>query len=294
MLNSLFKQSARPVQNLHMEVLRASWLFTEVKSGKVEKKTDYTQNKMHCKYAMQAFNVNKYDDRCDDRIFILLNADNSVRGASKLLKQSRKMKTDVVPEVLQVGVKVLILQQLTPDQIVAKAKLWHGQYLSFVRRGVAGGAHEIVPLLSTGYVLTEEKEEGVIGVRPGQRHRNTMQPPACTLRKKVQICALFMFKQYCAVITPHSGNTTLTASSHYLQNPERRNNQSTGLQTDELMYCTSISVQSIWSGAKQSEGNITRQRSSRNILQLNSITAFIPRGQSRLFFHFKKNKQKQK
>lgn len=63
-----------------------------------------------------------------------------------------------IPEVLQVSVKVLILQQLTPDKVVSQAELRHGQYLSFVRRGVAGGAHQVIPVLSTGDALTEHQE----------------------------------------------------------------------------------------------------------------------------------------
>lgn len=85
----------------------------------------------------------------------------TAQGKTESISTSRPVETDVIPEVLQVGVEVLILQQLTPDEIVAKAELWHGQNLSFVRRGVAGGAHQITPLLSGGYTLTEETEEGV-------------------------------------------------------------------------------------------------------------------------------------
>lgn len=63
--------------------------------------------------------------------------------------------TGKIPEVFQVSVKFFILQQLTPDKVVAKAELRHGKYLSFIRRGVAGGAHQVIPILSTGYALTE-------------------------------------------------------------------------------------------------------------------------------------------
>lgn len=67
------------------------------------------------------------------------------------------LMTPKVPEVFQVSVKVFILQQLTPDEVVTKPKLRHGQDLSFVRRGVAGGAHQVIPFLSAGYALAEWK-----------------------------------------------------------------------------------------------------------------------------------------
>lgn len=63
--------------------------------------------------------------------------------------------TSKIPEVLQISVKVFILQQLTPDEVVPKPKLRHGQDLSFVRWGVAGGAHQVIPLLFAGYALAE-------------------------------------------------------------------------------------------------------------------------------------------
>lgn len=80
------------------------------------------------------------------------------------LSQGRRLSFGVCPftlyvprkkaEVLQVSVEVLILQQLTSDEVVAQAELRHGQYLSFVRRGVAGRAHQVIPVLSTGDGLT--------------------------------------------------------------------------------------------------------------------------------------------
>lgn len=62
-------------------------------------------------------------------------------------------ETRIIPEILQIGVRVLTFQQLTPDEIVAQAELRHGQNLSFVGGGVAGGAHQIIPLLSTRNAL---------------------------------------------------------------------------------------------------------------------------------------------
>jgi len=61
-----------------------------------------------------------------------------------------------IPEVLCVSVIDLILQQLTLDEVVSQAKLRHGQYLSFVGGGVAGGAHQVIAILATGYSRTEE------------------------------------------------------------------------------------------------------------------------------------------
>lgn len=59
-----------------------------------------------------------------------------------------------LPEVLQVRVDVFILQQLTLDEVVPQAELWHGQYLSFVRRGVPGGTDQVIPVLAAREALT--------------------------------------------------------------------------------------------------------------------------------------------
>lgn len=72
---------------------------------------------------------------------------------------SKQAVESKIPEVLQVSVEVLILQQLTSDEVVPQAELRHGQYLSFVRRGVAGRAHQVIPVLSTGDGLTEHQEK---------------------------------------------------------------------------------------------------------------------------------------
>lgn len=74
---------------------------------------------------------------------------------TKLTQQAVKSK---IPEFLPISVKVLILQQLTPDKVVTQAELRHGQYMGFVRWGVAGGAHQVIPVLSTGGALTEHQE----------------------------------------------------------------------------------------------------------------------------------------
>lgn len=81
---------------------------------------------------------------------------------TSFLKQIQKLTQQAVkneiPEVLRVSVTGLILQQLTLDEVVAQAELRHGQYLSFVRCGVAGGAYHVIPVLSTGDALTEHQE----------------------------------------------------------------------------------------------------------------------------------------
>lgn len=69
-------------------------------------------------------------------------------------------ETSYIPEVLQVSVEVLILQQLTPDEVVAQVELRHGQYLSFVGRGVAGGVYQVIPVLSTGDDLAARERRG--------------------------------------------------------------------------------------------------------------------------------------
>lgn len=69
------------------------------------------------------------------------------------------MKSNI-PEVLQISVKLLIFQELTLDEVVAQAKLRHGQYLGFVRWGVARRAHQVIPLLSTGDALTAHHNRG--------------------------------------------------------------------------------------------------------------------------------------
>lgn len=79
--------------------------------------------------------------------------------SAKHIKQRLKIDTSSkIPEILQISVQVLILQQLALNKVVAQAELWHGQYLSFVRRGVTGGAHQVIPVLSTGDALTEHQE----------------------------------------------------------------------------------------------------------------------------------------
>ena len=60
-----------------------------------------------------------------------------------------------IPEVLQVCVKVFILQQLTSDEVVTQVELRHGQYLSFVWRDVAGGVNQVIP----GDGLAAQREE---------------------------------------------------------------------------------------------------------------------------------------
>lgn len=52
-----------------------------------------------------------------------------------------------LPKVLQVRVLVFVLQQLTLDEVVTQVELRHGQYLSFVGRGVAGRVHQVIPEL---------------------------------------------------------------------------------------------------------------------------------------------------
>lgn len=64
------------------------------------------------------------------------------------------------PELLSVNVDVLILQQLTLDKVVSQAELRHGQYLSFVGWGVAGGAHHVIPVFTTGAALAAHTAGG--------------------------------------------------------------------------------------------------------------------------------------
>lgn len=52
----------------------------------------------------------------------------------------------------------LVLQQLTSDEVVTQAKLRHGQNMGFVRRGVTGGAHQVIPFLSAGDSLTGQEQ----------------------------------------------------------------------------------------------------------------------------------------
>lgn len=61
---------------------------------------------------------------------------------------SAKSKPWTLPEVLQVSVDVFVLKQLTADEVVPQAELWHGKHLGFVGRlRLHGRPRLVIPFL---------------------------------------------------------------------------------------------------------------------------------------------------
>lgn len=75
-----------------------------------------------------------------------------------------------LPKVLQVRVLVFVLQQLTLDEVITQVELRHGQYLSFVGRGVAGRVHQVIPELPAEAAVAagEQREKWHRGVSGDQ------------------------------------------------------------------------------------------------------------------------------
>lgn len=122
-----------------------------------------------------------------------MHAQNNIYWTQKLVYSN-------IPEVFQVSVNVLILQQLTPDEVVTQAKLRHGQYMSFVGQGVARGPHQVIPALSTGKTLTKHHKRGrkggyVLGQSQRQK-QNHFLSQMCELSARWKTLTSCMFPYF--------------------------------------------------------------------------------------------------